>query len=411
MVRRIEAFLKRGWDSQRLKARRLSLRKYGLVFILLAITSLGLVLLYPQDWAGFKGTKTEPAKTLWDWLELLGGLTVPIILALWAYRFDQQTKLREEAREEANRKRDIEREEANRQEEILQDYLDDMSQLLMEKGLKAALVQRNKVNKNASRDQSEGESQSEAPELSADEELPVIDVARARTISTLRRLKDPQRRNELLDFLGDAGLYKGETALLRGAKMDGINLVLAELNDFDLSEANLLGANLSQARLQGAHLEDAVLIGAILEGANLSGAHLQRAILTEANLQRATLGGGNLEKADLSRAVLRGASFKSDWVTADGSYSRTNLSGTWLMKAVLEGADLADADLRGANLSEAVLKGVQMRVPNRGDKDYLFQKLTGAAFDEKTILPYGGSWYEDVDWTQFTEPKSNKQQE
>lgn len=378
MMTRIRELIKRGWASQWVVAARGYLRRYGVV------TGIGIIAVYivgrwldGQAWTGFHGRPYGEAKTLWDWLDLL---IVPIVLAIGAYIFNRRAAIRDKEREEAAKEREIQREEAakerekaweeaTRHEEILQEYLDDMSQLLMKEGLKAALKKRNKKAKPKQEDETNTSGESEG-KTETDEELPVVDVARARTVSTLRRLKDPQRRRELLDFLQDAGLYNGETALLRNAKMDGIDLEKTDLTAIDLS-----GASLVKADLKGAYLGVAKLAGAYLVEAQLSGAKLEGADLAGANLVRARLEGTELWGANLVEALLSGA----------------QLSGANLVGAILERAKLKGAKLKGAKLLGAI--------------------LLGAHFDEKTVLPDGSNWHEGVDWTQWTEKKEDAEGE
>ena len=92
-------------------------------------------------------------KSLWDVLKLL---IVPVLLAYLVFWFNDQTSKRE---------REISRD--NAQEEALQNYLNSMAELLLEKDLL------------------ENKDQLDAP---------VVDVAQVRTITTLRLL-DVKRRD------------------------------------------------------------------------------------------------------------------------------------------------------------------------------------------------------------------------
>lgn len=364
---RIREWIQRGWASKWVVAGRDYLRRYGV------ITALAIALIYSigpwrysHDWTGFRGDNDGATKKLWDWLDLL---VVPIVLAVGAYLFNRRAAIRDKEREEAAKEREKAWEEATRYEEILQEYLDDMSQLLMKEGLKAALKKRNKKPKQEDETKADGESEGK-PETEADEELPVVDIARARTVNTLRRLKDPQRRRELLDFLQDAGLYNGETALLRNAKMDGINLDETNLEGIDLG-----GASLIEAHLVGAVLAETVLVETVLARSHLAGAYMWKANLIGASLVRANLTGAFLWEANLRGASLTGA----------------NLTAAFLAEADLKGANLIGANLTGADVGEAD----QMWPVNPEI----------AEFDETTHLPDGTKWHEGVDWTQWTEPK------
>jgi uncharacterized protein YjbI with pentapeptide repeats len=143
-------------------------------------------------------------------------------------------------------------------------------------------------------------------------------VVRAQTLSVLEG-SDPDRKRILLLFLYESVLIYGDKPV--------VSLAAA-----DLSEANLFRADLSWANLKGAYLRGAFLSSANVSEANLSEANLIGANLIGANLSQADLRGANLSIAILYRADLKMA----------------NLSGTDLSKADLREADLRVADLIGA---------------------------------------------------------------
>ena len=213
--------------------------------------------------------------------------------------------------------RDLEAQRAN--EAALQNYFEDVGELLIEKRLHRA---------------------SPGDNLST--------VVRAQTLSVLEGL-DPNRKRILLLFLYESGLiYKRKAvvslaaaklneAILRGALLSGTDLSEAILNEVVLNEANLSGARLRGADLRGANLNEAILRGADLSNADLRGASLGEAILSGANLSEAMLSGTNLTKAVLSETDMSG----------------TNLNGANLNEAILSEANLSGANLRGANLSGA----------------------------------------------------------
>jgi hypothetical protein len=105
-------------------------------------------------WTGFRG------KSIWDWLQLL---IVPIVLATIGLWFTQQQDARQR-----------ELEEQRAQDLALQSYLDQMSNLLLERNVR------------------ESEQGSEARTL-----------ARARTLTILPRL-DPSRKTAVMQFLVEA---------------------------------------------------------------------------------------------------------------------------------------------------------------------------------------------------------------
>jgi hypothetical protein len=156
-------------------------------------------------------------KTLWNLLELL---IVPLPLTVIGLWFTMQQDARQQQIEEQRA-----------QDAAPQAYLDQMSQLLLEKDLR-----------NSAKD-------SEARTL-----------ARARTLTVLGRL-DPGRKTEIMQFLVEAELVQRveETAPiidLSDADLSIFHLIYADLNGAFLSDAELNFANLSGAILNDADLRD-----------------------------------------------------------------------------------------------------------------------------------------------------------
>src|SRR5215204_6745689 len=73
------------------------------------------------EWTGFG------EKKLWDWLQLLSALAIPILLTVAGFWFAAQQDEREAKRVENERKL----EEQRAQDAALQAYLDQMSQLML----------------------------------------------------------------------------------------------------------------------------------------------------------------------------------------------------------------------------------------------------------------------------------------
>src|SRR5215211_8063569 len=293
-------------------------------------------------------------QTIWDWLHLLSALAIPVVLAIVGFWFTAQqdtrqqrieTKRAQQAQKIENQRAEVERElaEQRAQDEALQAYLDEMSQLMLERKL-----------------------------LEAEPGDPVHTLAQARTSTAILRL-DAEHNESVTHFLITSDLSvrsKDSARLLRGstlshAKLSGAHLPNADLGDAELSgadlsnalldNANLIGADLSGADLSNALLDNADLI-AYLANADLSGASLIGADLSDGNLFSADLSDANLIGADLSRAVLDNA----------------NLSNAVLDNAKLEGANgITNAELEQQAVS---LEGVDM--PN-GQKyeDWLKSEL------------------------------------
>src|SRR5713101_105193 len=193
-----------------------------------------------------KGTTTatelQPAKNLWDWLQPLGILAIPVVVGVGTVWF---TTKQGQVSDATNKD--------NQREAALQTYIDNMSELLLQGKL---------------RDSEEDE---------------VRKIARVRTLTVLRRL-DAARKASLLQFLHEAGL------------IDKNNRII-DLSEADLSEAKLFGANLRGANLREANFRGADLTCAKLFGAKLFGANLHEANLREADLRGATVTKEQLEKA------------------------------------------------------------------------------------------------------------------
>jgi len=250
-------------------------------------------------------------KTLWDWLQLL---IVPVVLSLITVVFAWQQDIRQDQIENkrAKAERELARERA--QDEALQAYLDQMSNLLLEKNLR---------------------------ESAKDSEVSTL--ARARTLTVLSRL-DSARKQRLLQFLYEAGLLHQENAVieLNGADLSGIDL---HFNNLSGGGPFLLNVARTPFYSTGASQPS--------KAANLSGV-----ILSDANLESALLVYTDLSEADLRDANLRNAELrKTDFFLAN--LSDANLSHALLNRANLSGADVSDANLSDAILSDADLSGAK----------------------------------------------------
>src|SRR5215207_117543 len=265
---------------------------------------------------GFRG------KTVWNWLELL---IVPLALAVIGLAFSVQQDARQQRVE--NQRAEAERELAvqRAQDETLQAYLDQMSTLMLEKDLR-----------------------------NSDEDSEVRTLARARTLTVLKRL-DASRRAEIMQFLLEADLVR---------RVGGSAPVI-ELESAHLRDTSLVVANLSGAALYGADLSEADLSSADLSKAGLSG--------------YTDLSGANLLYADLRDADLRDADLRG-----------ANLNIARLRGADLRNADLTDANLRGADLRGAELRGAVLREANLRDaKGVTKNELDQAESLEDATMPNG----------------------
>jgi uncharacterized protein YjbI with pentapeptide repeats len=251
------------------------------------------------SWTGFgsqvpqnAAQALERGKTLWDWMDLL---LVPLGLAFVAFFLNRIEK---------------QKEESHAQENILQSYLDNMTHLLLEKGL-----------------------------LTSEPGAEIRIIARARTLTALHAL-DPRRKGTIVQFLHESHLIRSS------AENQIISLKEADLNGANLRNMRLKGVNLSEAFLEYADLSNvdmryANLTKAHLSNSNLSGAFMKWAKLQEAELTKSNLRGAYLRLTDLSRAVLRGANLQ-EAVLDQAVVKETNIS-----KASLSRASFLDVDLTG----------------------------------------------------------------
>lgn len=260
---------------------------------------------------GFFNRPMAGGKTMWDWLNLLGILAIPLILGIATIGFGlQQTHLADQ-QHQSDQKLAQQQHVADQQQvldqqraAVLQTYLDSIQDLLLNHNL-----------------------------LGSKPTDDVAILARARTLTALQGL-DPERKGRLMKFLYEAELI-GFDDLAHFPKFvhkdSVINLSEADLSNIDLNNVIFTGVNLSGAILNAANLSNAKLELSNVEGANLS----------QANLQGADLGG-----TDLLDASLNGA----------------NLSHAFLV-----GSNLSRTDVRGANLTSAIL------FENVGDKAIISQ--------------------------------------
>src|SRR5260370_1005217 len=259
-------------------------RKHLIVIVFIVLIGVFVLIFlgywFDWDWTGFnerigpQAQQYQPEKALWDWLQVLGILAIPIVIGLGTAWF---TTKHVQVSDAVNKD--------NQRETALQSYIDKMSELLLEKHLRES-----------------------KPE---DE---VRKIGRVHTLTVLHRL-DSERKRSVLQFLYESDLIvKGNSFInLDGAELSGANLVGANLGAADLGAANLSGADLREASLGGAELS-----GADLRGASLREADLTRVDLTRANLTGADLAGAKVTSQQLNQAKsLKGANMPDGTIYLD----------------------------------------------------------------------------------------------
>jgi hypothetical protein len=255
----------------------------GIIVLLMAFLAFALAVhWFGLDWTGFNGgyhkisiatdikpppqktTKTEeqqPVKTFWDWLLLLAAVAIPVVAGFGAAWFTAQHG---KVSERENRD--------NQREKALQDYIDKMSELLLDK---------------------------DNPLRESKPEDEVRTIARVRTITILSQL-DARRIGYVFTFLREAELMSNELASsivsLRQADLRKINWGQADLREANFMDADLTGATISQADLSKSDLSGANLSEATLSRADISGANLGRASVSDATTFAVSLNVANLSK-------------------------------------------------------------------------------------------------------------------
>lgn len=377
---------------------RIKRHPYAAGFGILVVLILFIILAYGfgWDWTGFNSgtsqititntsngsytaTLSQPSKSLWDWLQLLGVLAIPAVVGLGAAWYTAQQGKVSDAANRQQHETELQIAEENRRENALQTYIDKMSELLLGKKLR---------------------------DLAIHESDEVLKIARVRTLTVLRGL-DAKRKASLLQFMYESDLIAKDHCIinlkgadLKNANLERTNLSGADLKDTDLSGAKLERINLSKADLSHADLSYADLRGANLSGANLSGANLSGANLCLTDLTQADLSGTDLGGSILVAARLRGANLSR---VQAGSKLYTivdelpasllevpaaNLAGADLEEANLSDADLTRACLVGANLHGADLHRVVLNEANLSNTMVIHFGEVGARSVRDALWPY-----------------------
>ena len=164
-------------------------------------------------------------------------------------------------------------------------------------------------------------------------------------------------------------------------------LLVADLSNACLKEANLMGSQLKGANLQGADLRNADLSWADLEGADLSEANCEGANLAEANLRCAKVARANLKNADLTAAHLDNADcHHAQFTGADlsGSHlaaadlSQSCLDQASLSRANLNGTDLSRCSITQVNATEAQMDNAVLHEARGSDPTFNDARMSGA---------------------------------
>jgi uncharacterized protein YjbI with pentapeptide repeats len=316
--------------------------------------------------------KTVEQRQKVTWWQFVGVFAIPLgggLLIAWGgYKFSQKQRDRDEV---------LENQQA--QDTAIQSYIDQMSDLLVDRHLRS-LPKGSDIHR----------------------------LAEARTSEVLLGL-DGERKRRPLKLIYGLGLINNRlhTAQRDGAPLDGENPspnnpytgerdgTLLDLENLSLDHADLTELRLRDACLSFADLRGANLQGSDLRGANLSYADLRGANLTNANLSTVNLSGANLlpydeyEPARLSLHNLKDHPLPTDNYLQSLAKPHRRLP-RWVKHRLLrrEGVtftNLTDAKLDGANLTGAILANADLSVTRQGSLNR--KQIELAIGNDKTKLP------------------------
>jgi uncharacterized protein YjbI with pentapeptide repeats len=300
---------------------------------------------------------------LWDWV---GVLIIPVVLTAGAALLTN-----------AQVQRETKAAHIRAQDEALQQYLDQVSKLLVDltnpqEPMSPALFSK---------------------------------LVQARTLTLLLKL-ERDRKRQPLKLIAQLDLINRHDPLL--------SLKNAGLDNADLHEVTLFQVSLREADLRAADLTGADLRESDLTGADLRGADLTRAVLTSACLARANLlpydrlnpaqlnaphldNGSDPNQVDKS-SRLAPATFNNRHLTLteldEADLREADLSGAYLYKANLGRANLArtvlvDTDLRHADLTGAELSGAVLDRADLTDAKVTREQLNACESYDGATMPDG----------------------
>jgi len=280
-----------------------------------------------RRWKKSPNEEVQPAKTAWDWLQLL---IVPAILAAIAVAFNAAETSRDRSREDRRTREDRALARAAREDSTLNAYLGQMSDLMLKQHL-----------------------------LDAGPKSAAAIVARTITLVTIGRL-DGERKGQVVRFLYGARLLQGRKPLvnLEGADLRGVDLRFASL--FGSSHKRL---NLSGTDLRGAKFDGGILAFADLEYADLRGASFYNALVTSVSLLNSDLRRVNFDHVDFDEPDFK----QSNPATSFADSCLTNASFVGAVAGVIfddamgRNLDFSKADLSGASTTNAALTYLRLQ--------------------------------------------------
>jgi uncharacterized protein YjbI with pentapeptide repeats len=305
----------------------------GTVFVALVVAG------YSNDWrwTGFRASgedAKQQTKTLWDWLGLL---IVPLVVALAIFALNDAQTRRQAKTETARALRQDHIAADQRHEQALRDYLQRMSDLILDRHL--------------------GSKQAG---------LRVEALAQTLTLTVLRQL-DGRRKGIVLAFLANSDLIRNDVGPNRNRESGPLNLDHADLND-----AALPHVQLGAVAIEGAYLENADFSDVIADEASFFDSDLKNANFRGASLDNVTFEGADLRGADLSDVItvdddLGGPLFGDSCLTGATFRGDQFFKGTF-RQAEGRNVDFSDASFEGTSFERARLSLVYDRRPEFDDQ-------------------------------------------
>jgi len=257
-------------------------------------------------------------KTLWDWLDLLFVPLALVLVGAWlSFAADSRQAEREEQRVVSERRAAERRERADQRLQsdqsrsaILQRYLDDMSELILDRSL-----------------------------TSSRPRATVRALARTLTLTALRRLDGP-RRGLVIRFLWDTGLIHDGNPVHLDHPV--VNLKGADLRHADLRRATLVTDDPSR---EGLPERGPALDGVDLRHADFRDSNIDTATFAHANLESARFDGAHLDAVSFRRAYLAKASFRSAYITSKVGYGSSEVHRTNFTEACIDHASFASVTM------------------------------------------------------------------
>ncbi|MEO1389012.1 MAG: pentapeptide repeat-containing protein [Cyanobacteria bacterium J06634_6] len=313
------------------------------------------------DWTGFgaytlpSSNDYRPAKTLWDWLQLL---VAPLVISFFLWSLNTNEKRRETRdnveREKIDKKLREQKEENDRNientrraieynvrrdslnEQRLQTYIDKISELILEKGLLDGQILENKVDMKR--------------------------IVQVRTISLLNGL-NTERKEYLLNYLYMAGLI-GNPKMLQILISKGMDDLQSRIRlAYQYPVVSLLNTDFRQVQMHGKSFQYASLMGVRFNASRFISSVFDNACLSTSDFSGATLAGCFFRETIANLAIFK------DSECQDSDFT----------KAHLEGADFTDA-----SLDRAIFDGAHLV-----NSKILWQQLEQAESWNGAIMPNG----------------------